>query len=115
MAINIFMRIIHISNMFIGLIIGDTLELINDSILASESLRINLDLYTTEYDFCDSKINKIRNSSLTHRLLHSMINDSCSKYIGWDNNEFKYFQRDLAFEEGFEEKICSDHISCDCI
>ena len=86
----------------------DTLELINDSVMASESLRISLDLYTTEYDFCDSKINKIRNSSLTHRLLHSMINDSCSKYIGWDNNEFKYFQRDLAFEEGFEEKICSD-------
>ena len=87
---------------------SDTLMQVNDSILTSDSLKINMNLYKIEYDFCDSKINKIRNSSLTHRLLHSMIDDSCRKYIGWDNNEFKYFQRDLAFEEGFEEKICSD-------
>lgn len=87
---------------------SDTIEQINDSILISDSLRINMNLYKIEYDFCDSKINKIRNSSLSHRLFNSMINDSCRKYIGWDNNEFKYFQRDLAFKEEFEEETCSD-------
>lgn len=87
---------------------SDTLKQVNDSILTSDSLRINMNLYKIEYDFCDSKINKIRNSSLSHRLFNSMINDSCKKYIGWDNNEFKYFQRDLAFKNEFEEEVCSD-------
>lgn len=87
---------------------SDTLKQANDSILTNDSLSINMNLYKMEYDFFDSKINKIRNSSLSHRLLNSMINDSCRKYIGWDNNEFKYFQRDLAFKDEFEEEACSD-------
>lgn len=87
---------------------SDTIELINDSILTSDSLRINMNQYKLEYAFCDSKINEIRNSSLSHQLFNSMINDSCRKYIGWDNNEFKYFQRDLAFKKKFEEETCSD-------
>jgi len=85
----------------------DTLELINDSILAGESIRIDLNLYSTKYDFCDSKINKIRNSSLSHRI-SSMVKDSCKKYIGWDNYEFESYQRGLAFENSLEEKSCSD-------
>ncbi len=90
---------------------SDTLRQINDSILSSDSLRINVSQFNTKFDFCDSTINKIRNSSLTHRLLHSMINDSCRKYIGLDNNELEKFRRDLEFEEGFDEKTCSDTFS----
>lgn len=86
----------------------DTLERVNDSILECGTIRINLDRYSIEYDFCDSKINKIRNSSLLHRLF-SMVNDSCRKYIGWDNNEFKNCQPDLAFDFGFEEKFVLIH------
>lgn len=85
----------------------DTLEIINDSILAGESVRIDLNRYSIKYDFCDSKINKIRNSSLSHRIF-SMVKDTCMKYIGWDNNEFENYQRDFAFENSIEEKICSD-------
>lgn len=59
----------------------DTLRLINDTILASETIRINLNQYSIEYDFCDSKINNIRNSSLSHRIF-SMASDSCRKFIG---------------------------------
>jgi hypothetical protein len=87
--------------------LNDTLALINDSTLSSDTIRINLKLYSIEYDFCDSKINYIRNSSLSHRIF-SMTNDSCKKFIGLDNNEFEIYQRDLAFEEEFEKKTCSD-------
>ncbi len=48
----------------------DTLKLINDSILVGESVSLNTKLYTIEYDFCDSKINNIRNSSLSHLILN---------------------------------------------
>jgi hypothetical protein len=88
----------------------DTLVLINDSILEGKLIRLNLNHYPIEYQFCSSKINKIRNSSLSHRIF-SMANDSCRKYIGWDNNEFKNYQRNLAFEEGFDEKTCPDTFS----
>lgn len=85
----------------------DTLVLISDSTLSGKTLKINLKLYSTEYDFCDSKINYIRNSSLSH-LIFSMANDSCKKFIGLDNKEFENYQSDLAFKEEFEKKTCSD-------
>lgn len=82
---------------------SDTLELLNDTVLVHNSTRLMLDFFDTEFDVCDTLVNKIRNSSLSRRN-YSMLEDSCSKYIGRYNTEFKI----VGFDDELEKKVCHE-------
>lgn len=85
----------------------DTLNVFNDNILKGKTMVVNQKTNYRLIDFCDTTINLIRNSSLIHRCF-SMIDDTCKKYIGWDNKDFKVFRHQIAIDEKTEKFTCSN-------
>jgi len=84
----------------------DTLILENN-ILKGEKVLVNLDVFNQEYGFCDSKINKIRNSALNHKEWGVTEKISREK-IGYDNKEIAEFKRNTSISREIIESTCSD-------
>ena len=88
------------------LIKQDTLILENN-VLKGEKMFVNLDIFNQEYSFCDSKINKIRNSALNHK--EWGVTDKISREkIGYDNKEIAEFKRNTSISREIIESTCSD-------
>jgi len=87
------------------LIKQDTLTQKSDSLYIGELLTINMNHDFTLIDPCDSLVNYIRNSSLSHRS-SSMLNDTARLYIGYDNEEFKNSKKENRPSETDEYKLC---------
>jgi hypothetical protein len=87
------------------LIKQDTLTQKSDSLYIGELLTINMNHDFTLIDPCDSLVNYIRNSSLSHRS-SSMLNDTARLYIGCDNEEFKNSKKENRPSETDEYKLC---------
>ena len=83
----------------------DTLTQKSDSLFIGESLTININRDFILKDPCDSLVNYIRNSSLSHRSL-SMLNDTAQLYIGYDNEEFKNRKKENSPSKTDEYKLC---------
>lgn len=66
----------------------DTLQETENGILQGKGFQINPGMFTKTTDACDTVINKIRNSALTHKLL-SAVEIKARKDIGYDNKEYK--------------------------
>lgn len=87
------------------LIKQDTLIEKSDSVYIGESLTINVNNDFILKGSCDSLVNYIRNSSLSHRS-SSMLNDTARLYIGYDNEEFKNSKKENRPSETDEYKLC---------
>lgn len=87
------------------LIKQDTLIQKSDSIYIGEYLTVNMNNDFILKDPCDSLVNYIRNSSLSHRS-SSMLNDTARLYIGYDNKEFKDSKNENRPSDTDEYKLC---------
>ena len=87
------------------LIKQDTLIQKSDSIFIGEYLTVNMNDDFILKEPCDSLVNYIRNSSLSHRS-SSMLNDTARLYIGYDNKEFKDSKNENRPSDTDEYKLC---------
>jgi len=87
------------------LIKQDTLIQKSDSIFIGESLAVDMINDFILKDLCDSLVNYIRNSSLSHRS-SSMLDDTARLYIGYDNKEFEDSKNKNRPLDTDEYKLC---------
>jgi hypothetical protein len=87
------------------LIKQDTLTQKSDSVYSGESLTVNMNNDFVFKNPCDSLVNYIRNSSLSHSS-SSMLDDTARLYIGYDNEEFKNNKIENRPSKTDEYKLC---------
>jgi hypothetical protein len=77
----------------------------SDTIYFGSSLSINMNNNFVFKNPCDTLVNYIRNSSLNHRI-SSMLSDTASVYIGYDNEEFKNQQNEKPLTKKDKFLLC---------
>ena len=87
------------------LIKQDTLTQKSDSIYFGNALTVNMKNNFILKDPCDSLVNFIRNSSLSHRS-SSMLNDTARLYIGYDNERYKKSKNENRLSKAEEYNLC---------
>lgn len=79
-----------------------------EGVLQGDGILINSKSFVEKCNKCDTVINKIRNSSLNHKL-HSELRNIVRMNIGYDNKEFRDVINNRISTVGYEEnKICHE-------